>query len=57
MTRGKGNIPDKVWKDPKTGKDPVTPAEFAAQNKRVADWLIQQAAEAAAKKFEEGKGR
>lgn len=54
---GKGNIPDKVWKDPKTGKDPVTPAEFEAQQKRIEDWLITKAAEAAAKKFEEGKGR
>lgn len=54
MTRGKGNIPNSVWLDPKTGKEPETPKEFEAQNKRVADWLIQKAAEEAAKKFENG---
>jgi hypothetical protein len=36
---GKGNIPDSVWLDPKTGQEPKTPAEFAAQQKRVEKWL------------------
>lgn len=50
----RGNIPDSVWLDPKTGKEPKTPKEFEAQNERVADWLVKQAAEAAAKRFERG---
>lgn len=53
---GKGNIPDSVWKDPETGKDPKTPKEFAAQNDRVARWLEQRAAEEAARRFERGEG-
>jgi hypothetical protein len=55
MPKRKGNIPDSVWLDPKTGREPKTREEFAAQNKRVADWLVKRAAEEAAKKFEEGQ--
>lgn len=52
---GSNDIPQSVLRDPKTGEHPKTAAEFAAQNKRISDWLVQKAAEDAAKKFEEGK--
>ncbi len=51
---GRGNVPDSVWLDPKTGKEPKTPKEFEAQNDRVARWLERRAAEEAAKRFERG---
>jgi len=37
------------------GDRPETPEEFAKQNERIDNWLIEKAAEDAAKKLEEGK--
>lgn len=37
------------------GPDPKTPKEFEEQNKRISDWLIKNAAEDAAEKFEKGQ--
>lgn len=39
------------------GPKPRTPEEFAEQNRRISDWLVKQAAEEAAKKFEKGQGK
>ena len=47
-------IPDDVWNDPKTGKEPKTKEERNAQSIRIARWVERQAAEEAVKKFEEG---
>lgn len=48
------DIPREVRVDPKTGKEPKTAEEFAAQNERIADYLVERAAQEAAKKFEAG---
>jgi len=39
------------------GPKPRTPEEFAEQNRRISDWLVKQAAEEAAKKFEKEQGK
>lgn len=51
----RGNVPDSVWLDPKTGKEPKTPKEFEAQNERVARWLEKRAIEAVKAAAEQAK--